>query len=138
MKRRNKYTEQLDHLLDACLHELQEMPAEDVLAGETAAVVKARAVDRLNRAAAEAGRRRLAAARARVQARASTAQPAALPISASDARIYIHRAAQDRHHTLAARNLDEMSDEDVLRIYSQMIELEGEHSADDDDSGADS
>lgn len=136
MSRKNTYTEQLDQLLDACLQELLDMPAEDVLAGETAETVKARAVDRLNRAAAEAGRRRLAAARARIQAHTSTAQPAIERISASDARAYIHRAAQDRQHTLAARNLDEMSDEDVLRIYSQMIELEGERSADNDDSGA--
>jgi len=135
MSRKNTYTEQLDQLLDACLQELLGMPAEQVLAGENAEVVKARAVDRLNRAAAEAGRRRLAAARARVQARASTARPAGLRISATDARAYIHRAAQGRQHTLAARNLDEMSDEDVLRIYSQMIELEGERSADDDDPG---
>jgi hypothetical protein len=136
MSRKNTYTEQLDQLLDACLQELLDMPAEDVLAGETAEAVKARAVDRLNRAAAEAGGRRLAAARARVQAHTSTAQPAILRISASDARAYIYRAVQDRQHTLAARNLDEMSDEDVLRIYSQMIELKGERSADDDDPGA--
>lgn len=120
------YTEQLNRLFDACLQELEEMPDKEVLGNETAEAVRDRGLKRLERAAAEAGRRRLATARQEWKVRiAARPQPAAR-VGAAEARAYIVRAARDTRHTLAARNLEEMSDEDVLRLYDQIRELEAE------------
>jgi hypothetical protein len=85
--------------------------------------VRARGKDRLARAVQEAGRRRMAAAR--IQAVHVNRTPAK-PVSVQDARDYIARVAQDRHYTLAARQLEEMPEADILRLYEQLRELEAQ------------
>lgn len=103
------------------------MPDKDVLAGEPPEAVRARGQDRLARATQEAARRRMAAARIRaVHVNASRAKP----VSVQEARDYLARAAQDRNYTLAARQLEEMPEADILRLYEQLRELE-EQAADD-------
>jgi len=47
-----------------------------------------------------------------------------MPISVQDARAFLHKASNDPRFTLAARGLDEMSDEDALRLYRQIKRLE--------------
>jgi hypothetical protein len=62
-----------------------------------------------------------------VAARAEVAlQRARTPIAVSimEARAYIARIIQDTNYTLAARQLEEMPEEEVLRLYDQLRELE--------------
>ena len=123
------HEEKLGRLLESFFEELQAMPDKDVLAGEAPEVVRARGMDRLARATQEAGRRRMAAAR--IQAVHVNKAPVK-PASVQEARDYIARVAQDRQYTLAARQLEDMPDADVLRLYEQLRELEQQ---DPDDSG---
>jgi hypothetical protein len=116
------HEDKLSRLLDNFFDELQAMPDADVLAGEQAGAVRARAAERLARATQEAGRRRLAAAR--IQAVHVNQAPAKV-VSVQEAREYIARVAQDRNYTLAARQLEEMPESEILRLYAQLRELEG-------------
>ena len=126
MNTRSRYEIQLDQLLEACFDELRQMPDQEVLAGESAAEVRARADSRLARATQEAGRRRLIAARAEV-ARDRTRTPIA--VSIAEARAYIARIIQNTNYTLAARQLEEMPEEEILRLYDQLRELEDQNSS---------
>ena len=123
MSSKSRYELQLDQLLDAWFMELQQMPAHEVLAGEPAADVRARADARLARATQEAGRRRLVAARANA-ARDRARSP--ITVSLEEARAYIARIMQNTNYTLAARQLEEMPEEEILRLYEQLRELEGQ------------
>jgi hypothetical protein len=127
MSAKTPYSEQLDRLFEVYFLELREMSDEEVLDGEDRKTVRERAKARLDRASAEVGRRRLAAARADYTA--SRQVPARRPppeVTVAQARAHIARVANSREHlyTLAARKLEEMSDEDLLRLYCQIIELE--------------
>ena len=117
------YSAQLDSLFEACFQELSELPDREVLSAEAPGAVRARAMNRIERAAVEAGRRRLAAAKTGVAT--STTKPLALArVSPTEARACIAQLATDRRYTLAARKLEEMSDEEILRLYAQVQELE--------------
>ena len=115
------HEEKLTRLLDNFFDELQAMPDKEVLAGESADAVRARAAERLARAAQEAGRRRMAAAR--IQAVHVNRAPAK-PVTVQEARDYIARVIEDRNYTLAARQLEEMPEAEILRLYQQLRELE--------------
>lgn len=129
--------EQLDQLLENYLHELQSMPENEVLEGEFPSEVKKRAMTRLERAVVDAGRRRLAAAKAGLgKVSGKPHVRGAADVSAVDARAYIRRAANNPLYTLAARKLDEMSDVEVLHLYQLILELEAENSKHDHDSGS--
>ena len=119
----------MEVLMDAYLAELLEMTDEQMLEGKDPAVTQASGVQLLDAAKAEAGRRRLAVARLKLQAQkdARTAGPApTVQITADEARAALRRAAaaNDGQFTLAARQLDEMADEDVIRAYLQLQQLE--------------
>jgi len=121
MSTKSQYEIQLDQLLDAWFEELQQMRAHEVLAGDSPANVRARADARLARATQEAGRRRLVAARAN----AALDRPRSpIAVSIEEARAYIARIIQNTHYTLAARQLEEMPEEEILRLYEQLRELE--------------
>ncbi|MES1264290.1 MAG: hypothetical protein ABUU24_01410 [Variovorax sp.] len=121
MNTRSRYEIQLDQLLDAWFEELKKMPAPEVLAGESPAAVRARADARLARATQEAGRRRLVAARAQASVdRARTP----IAVSIAEARAYIARIILNADYTLAARQLEEMPEEEIIRLYEQLRELE--------------
>ena len=113
--------DRVSKLLDSFFDELQAMPDSDVLAAESPQAVRTRAADRLARAVQEAGRRRMAAAR--IQAVHVNRAPVT-PISVQEARDYIARVIEDRNYTLAARQLEEMPEAEVLRLYQQLRELE--------------
>jgi hypothetical protein len=117
------HEERLDQLLESFFEELRSMPDAEVLAGESPELIQARNKDRLARALREAGRRRMAAAR--IQAVHVNKAPVK-PVSVQEARDYIARVAQDRKYTLAARQLEEMPDADILRLYEQLRELEAQ------------
>jgi hypothetical protein len=127
MNAKTTYSEQLDRLFEVYFQELAEMSDAEVLAGEDPKLVSERARTRLERASAEAGRRRLAAAKAEYAA--SRKAPARGPrpdVTVAEARAHIAKIASSRDHlyTLAARKLEEMSDEDLLRLYRQITELQ--------------
>ncbi len=123
----------MEVLMDTYLAELLEMTDEQVLEGKDPAAVQTNGLQLLDAARAEAGRRRLAAARLKLQARKDTHDgPGHAPtvqITADEARAALRRAAaaNDGRYTLAARQLDEMADEDVIRAYLQLQQLEGAH-----------
>jgi hypothetical protein len=126
MSTKSRYEIQLDQLLDACFDELRKMPDQEVLAGEPAGEVRARADARLARATQEAGRRRLVAARAEAALDRSRSP---IAVSIAEARAYIARIIQNTNYTLAARQLEEMSEDEVLRLYDQLRELEDQNSS---------
>ncbi|MBK7285298.1 hypothetical protein [Thauera aminoaromatica] len=110
--------------------ELMSMSDEDVLASSDLEQLRARRARMLQDAKKEAGRRRLAAAKARLQS--SKAGTAAVErIDPTEARQYIARAANDERYTLVARQLGEgLSDEEAVRLYRQMRSLEQGQSED--------
>lgn len=115
------HEDRVSKLLDSFFEELQAMPDEDVLAGESPQAVRVRAADRLARATQEAGRRRMTAAR--IQAVHVNRVPVQ-PVSVQQARDYIARVIEDHRYTLAARQLEEMPESEILRLYQQLRELE--------------
>jgi hypothetical protein len=128
MSHRPSHREQLERLFDAFFQELESLPDHDILEGESPSSVNARALRRIEQATAEAGRRRLSTAKQEWNKRKLGHPPRAATATATEARAYVAKAARDARNTLAARNLDEMSDEDVLRLYDQIRELEAEDS----------
>lgn len=126
MSTKSRYEIQLDQLLEACFDELRQMPDSEVLAGEPAGEVRARAEARLARATQEAGRRRLIAARAEAALERSRTP---IAVSIQEARDYIGRIIRNTNYTLAARQLEEMSEDEVLRLYDQLRELEEQNSS---------
>ncbi len=110
--------------------ELMSMSDEDVLASSDIEQLRARRTRMLQDAKKEAGRRRLAAAKAKVQS--SKAGTAAVErIDPTEARRYIARAANDNRYTLVARQLGEgLSDEEAVRLYHQIRALEQGQSED--------
>ena len=129
MSSKSRYEIQLDQLLEACFEELRQMPDGEVLAGETPVEVRARGEARLARATEEAGRRRLIAARAQVALPRAQSAVVRAAVSLLEARAYIARIIQDTNYTLAARQLEEMPESEVLRLYEQLRELEDQNSS---------
>lgn len=116
-----------DNLLDTYIEELMSLPDAEVLDGADPDMVKKEGLAMLEKARAEAGRRRLTAARARLEKQKfERHEPAELTVSAQEARAFLLKAANDRRYTLAARGLDEMSDEDALHLYEQIRRLKAD------------
>lgn len=116
-----------NNFVDALTQELINMADEQVLEGKDVAKLQASAQALLKSARAEAGLRRLAAAKSGVAAlrnRSATTSGHLLNVSVANARSFIAQAQNDSRYTLAARKLVEMSDEEVLRLYAQMKRLE--------------
>ena len=113
----------LQAFIDGYLESLQQQPEEDILgAPQTGAPERARFAEIVQAARQEAGKRRLQAARRALDRR--TMVPAVEePIDVGEARRVIAEAVNNPRFTLAARDLKEMSDDDVLRIYRQLREL---------------
>ncbi|MDH6149439.1 MULTISPECIES: hypothetical protein [Paraburkholderia] len=119
-----KKTETHDLLADALAAELLDMSDEDVLDGADAASAKAHGLRLLQAAKAEAGRRRLAAARQGAANSRSRTGPTTAGVSVESAKAYILQAMNDGRYTLAARKLEEMTDEDLLGLYSRIRRLD--------------
>jgi len=125
-----------DNFVNALTAELIAMSAEEVLDGVDKVGTQTRAQALLKVARAAAGKRRLAAARAGVQANqtlldASLHQHGAVTLE--EAKRYISQAQNDARYTLAARKLGEMPQEEVLRLYWQMKRLEHADKTEQDD-----
>lgn len=120
-----KPTNEFDNFMDALVAELIATSDEQMLEGLDPAALQAAGLQRLKAAKAEAGRRRMAAAKAGVVASQGKDATRAEPeVSAEEARRYIAQAANDRRYTLAARSVTDLSDEEALRLYQQMKALE--------------
>jgi hypothetical protein len=122
MSDRKSYEDQVEQLFNRVVDELQGASDEEVLAGESPDSAKEHGLALLQRARATAGKLRLASARGALSA--STRIAPAPSVTVEAARAYIRQAANDPRYTLAARQLNEMSDDDVLAIYVQLLELE--------------
>lgn len=120
-----KPTNPIDNFVDALVDELIAMPDDELLEGADPAAVRDHGLQMLRAAALEAGRRRLAAARAGAALAQESRTGAARPeVSPDEARRYLAKVSNDPKFTLAARNLSELSDEEVLRLYEQARSLE--------------
>jgi predicted ABC-class ATPase len=106
------------------LQELVETSDADILASERHVAPDFGAM-LLSRAKAEAARRRLSRARAGVAvARREISIEKRPTITPAAARARLAEYAQDSRLTLAARNLDELSDEDAIRLCQQLQHLD--------------
>ncbi|WP_071774612.1 hypothetical protein [Burkholderia ubonensis] len=108
--------------LESYMYELMSMSDDEVLEGQDVNAVNERADARIAAASREAGRKRLADAKARRQKQddSGVAQSAA---SLDEIRAYLREAANDGDVTLAARQLSEMSETDARRLYAQLKQL---------------
>ncbi|MBX3647966.1 MAG: hypothetical protein KIT42_14915 [Rhodocyclaceae bacterium] len=115
--------------LDSELEELLNTSAADLLEGKDVNALRSEKVSLLSAARTEAGLRRLAAAKAGVAKNAVAQEAKTEVIDIQKARAFVQAAMNDPRYTLAARKLDEMSDEDVLRIYRQLLQLQSNSGA---------
>ena len=129
-----KPQDNLEVLLDVLLAELMSMTDQQVLDGEDPAIVQAKGLAMLSTAKQEAAKRRLAAAKAGVaMARADIRPTDKKLITGAQAKAFLREAANSGKYTLAARQLDEMSDEAALVIYGKLIRLSGQPARESDD-----
>lgn len=125
MSSKTDNNDDFDRFLDSYVEELLAAPEAEVLDGENPDTWKEYGRRLIEVSQAEAGRRRLQAAKQRLASRQAAAQgPAASQVSIQEARAYLRKASNDPRFTLAARGLDEMSDEDALHLYEQIRRLE--------------
>jgi len=110
--------------IDTLVDELIEMSDQQVLEGLNPAAVQAEGLRLLNVAKAEAGRSRLAAAKAGYAASKKRPALAAVEVSVEEARRFLAEARNDERFTLAARNLGELSDDEVLDLYRKLKALQ--------------
>jgi hypothetical protein len=124
----------LEILLDALLAELMSMTDQQVLDGEDPAAVQAKGLAMLSSAKQEAAKRRLTAAKAGLaMARANAGSGNDKPVTGAQAKAFLREAANSSEFTLAARQLDELSDEAALLIYRKLIRLGARPARDSDD-----
>ena len=131
-----KPQDDLGVLLDALLAELMGMSDDQVLDGENPAAVQGRGLALLSAAKQEAAKRRLAGAKAGLAvARAGLRTSSAGPVSAAEAKAFLREAANAGQYTMAARQLDELSDEAAIALYNKFVRLGVVPPGTGDDSG---
>lgn len=113
-------------LLKSQQQELLNMSATELLEGEDIGALRREKLSILEAARAEAGRRRLAAAKAGVALKAAAQEKKAGAVDIQKAKAFLQVAMNDPRFTMAARKLDEMADEDVLRMYQQLQQLQSD------------
>lgn len=119
-----------EQFLDSLVRELQEMSDTDALEGMNTEELLKLGASMLNSVKTEAGRRRLTKAKAKLSSVSS--KKSAVSVSAVDARKYLGGLSNLPDLTMAARGLQDLSDEDALHLYSQMKDLEDEATSEDD------
>nr|WP_315231849.1 hypothetical protein [uncultured Albidiferax sp.] len=127
MTKTPKSVDEFEVFTGTFVDELIAMSDEDVLEGHDAANVQASGLALLQAAKKEAGRRRMAAAKSELEnRRQKTADSGVGDINIAHARRFLAEASNDGRFTLAARNLAELSDEEVIRFFQQMKFLQGD------------
>lgn len=117
-----------DKFVNSYVEELLATPDEELLEGKDPKVILKEAQEMLNAAQAQVGRSRLARAKEGVHSMNSGTgawteqQPG---VTADEARRFLAQVANDPTYTLAARDLGELPDDEVIRIYRQFRSLEG-------------
>lgn len=110
--------------LEAQFRDLVATPDSEVLAGTTEEEARAFGLALVRSAKTAVAKRKFAAAKAALAGDAQAeGSSKATPVSVAEARAFISAAANDSRFTLAARQLDEMSDEDILRLYVTMQQV---------------
>jgi hypothetical protein len=120
MKNPNGEKPRSERLLDGLVKELQSMTDTDALEGESPEDLVKLGERLLLSARAEAGKLRMADAKRRLAVVSENETSATLP-SAAGARKYLQSLPD---LTLAARNLNDLSDADVLDLFSQATSLQ--------------
>ncbi len=116
----------LELLWTAHLDELKDMSDADVLEGVDLPKFRTDRIQMMASARSEAGRRRLAAAKERLDRgeEAPARSISSVSVSVAEARAFLREAANSPEYTMAARGLDELSDEVVLRTYARLKGLD--------------
>lgn len=109
-----------ERFLDALVEELRRMSDTEALEGEDAERLVKLGERLLTQAREGAGKQRMTDAKRKLSVVSERPSPAAHP-SAAEARRYLESRPE---LTLAARNLNELSDADVLDLFSQVKSLE--------------
>ncbi len=122
-------SDELAMLHQVQLEELLQMSDEDILEGVNPDALKAENLAMIGTAKAEAGRRRMAAAKAGMAVGRASSISSMPQVSVSEAKVFIEAAMNDPHYTLAARSLGDMSDDDILRLYHQLHQLKSKNEA---------
>jgi len=123
MTNKSKESERNAAFMETLVAEVLDASDEDVLEGADLAELTALGEGILQRASAEAGRRRLAAAKSRMTVVPSAGRGAHELPPVSEARSRLAELSAGGLLTLAARGLDEMPDEEVLQLYGQALQL---------------
>ncbi len=119
-----KAINEFENFIDTMVDELISMPDDQVLEGIDPVAVQAVGLGLLQAAKAQAGRARLAAAKAGVSTVNTRPMAVSPVVSPEEARQFIARAANDGRYTLAARNLGDMPDDEALKLYDKLKSLE--------------
>lgn len=106
------------------LEELLEMSDEEILEGSDPEVLKIEGMAMIAAAKAKIGWRRMAAAKAAMATKKVSTSPIISTVNIDEARAYLQAAANDSRITIAARSLGEMSDADIVRMYTQLKKLQ--------------
>nr|WP_315491512.1 hypothetical protein [uncultured Rhodoferax sp.] len=104
-------------------NELKSMSDKDIMEGVDLPKFGTDRIQLMASVKAEAGRRRLAAAKAEMDSGRPVLGGVNPAISAAEARAFLREAANDPRVTMAARALEDMSDDLVLRTYTRMKSL---------------
>jgi hypothetical protein len=119
-----KHPDTYGKFLASYLKELVDTPDAEILASEKVATPSDFGAKLLGKAKAEAARRRLDRARAAVAAKGVVALASKPTLTPAAARALLTKYADDSRLTLAARNLEELSDDDLVRLGQQLQQLE--------------
>jgi hypothetical protein len=116
--------DQFDFFLESYLQELIATPDSEILEDTSEAAERAIGSKILDSARASAAKRRMQAAKAGIADTVVNLNFAKTPFSPAVARAYLAKRYGDDCMTLAARNIGDLSDDDVLRLYAQLLHLE--------------
>lgn len=119
-----KTANEFESFIDTLVDELIAMPDDKVLEGIDSAAVQAEGGRLLQAAIAQAGRARLASAKAGLSAMKARPVAVSVGVTPEEARKFIATAANDGRYTLAARSLSDMPDEEALKLYNKLKSLE--------------
>ena len=119
-----KHPDTYGKFLASYLKELVETPDAEILASEKTVTPSDFGAKLLGKAKTEAARRRLQRAKAGVAARAQATVAVKPALTPAAARALLTKYANNSSLTLAARNLEELSDEDLIRLAQQLQQLE--------------
>lgn len=114
----------LELLWTAHMDELKDISDADILEGVDMPKFRTDRIQMMASVRSEAGRRRLAAAKNKLESRTETPAQFNSTVSIAEARAFLREAANNPRYTMAARGLDDWPDELVIRTYARLKEQE--------------